>query len=171
MFVGRIRTEEDGLMPANTLSIMSDLGPNVRTSICESGTRQLISRSTAILKRNAELVDSLPLVLAYPDLTPFNYLVETKWMYDGCSRLGRATHERLGYNLHFAQYLLGCMTLEGWQDYAVRETVETAFYSAFYERVEAHRTVTSKEFSFQRSFRSHWNYRGLRAACGTICTG
>jgi hypothetical protein len=41
------------------------------------------------------------------------------------------------------------MTLEGWQDYADRETVETVFYSAFYKRVKAHRTVTSKEqFSF-----------------------
>jgi hypothetical protein len=40
------------------------------------------------------------------------------------------------------------MTLEGWQDSADRETVEAAFYSAFYKRVEAHGTVPSTEFSF-----------------------
>ena len=77
MFVGRIRTEKDILMPANTLSIMSDLEQKVRTLICESGTRQLISRAIDLIKSNAELVDSLRLALAHPDLTPFNYLVDT----------------------------------------------------------------------------------------------
>jgi hypothetical protein len=116
--------------------------------ICESGTRQLINRCIALIKRNAEVIDSLPFILAHPDLMPFNYLVDTNGCITAVLDWDGTTHERLGYNLHFAQYLLGCMTREGWQDYADRETVEAAFYSAFYKRVEAHGTVPSTEFSF-----------------------
>lgn len=65
---------EDVPPPPRTQSILSNLG--IDSLVCEAATKQLIDRCIAIIQRNIGLVDSLPIVLAHSDLSPFNFLVE-----------------------------------------------------------------------------------------------
>ena len=125
---------EDVPRPLETQSILSDLGIDSLT--CEAATRQLIGRSIAIVQHNTHLIDSLPIVLAHSDLSPFNFLVEqTTGHVTAVLDWGGATFERVGYNLHFAEHLFGCMTLEGWMDYSDRKAVEERFHSCLRERL------------------------------------
>jgi hypothetical protein len=64
----------DSPSPRNTLSILSDL--ELDSLVCEPATKQLIHRCVANVTRNIGLVDSLPIVLAHSDLSPFNILID-----------------------------------------------------------------------------------------------
>jgi len=123
---------EDVPRPLDTQSILSNFGIN--SLACETATKQLIGRSIAIVQRNIGLIDSLPIVLAHSDLSPFNFLVElTTGHVTAVLDWSGVIFERVGYNLHFAEHLFGCMTLEGWMDYSDRKAVEERFHSCLHE--------------------------------------
>jgi Phosphotransferase enzyme family len=145
MFV-RLFTE-DGLLPLDALSILSSI--EVYSLACKGHTKQLIDRCVAIVQRNAGLVDSLPIVLAHSDLTPFNFLVEpTTGQVTAVLDWNGATFERVGYNLHFAEHLFGYMTLKGWVDYEDRKVVEEAFHSQLQRLLSAQGVEDSEKFVF-----------------------
>jgi hypothetical protein len=88
-----------------------------------------------MIQRNISLIDALPIVLAHPDLSPFNYLIESNTGHiTAVIDWNGATYERVGFNLHFANHLFGCMTLDsGWMDYSDRKAVEDVFRSRLRE--------------------------------------
>jgi hypothetical protein len=138
---------EDVPRPLDTQSILSHLG--VDSLACEAATKQLIDRCIAIVQRNIGLIDSLPVVLAHSDLSPFNFLVEPATGHvTAVLDWNGATFERVGYNIHFAEHLFGCMTLDGWMDYSDRKAVEEVFCSQLRGLLSAQGVHDSEKFLF-----------------------
>jgi hypothetical protein len=125
-----VRLSRDARRPANTQSVLSNL--EIDSLSChQTATKQLITRCVTAIQRNISLVDALPIILAHSDLVPENLLVEpTTGNITAVIDWNGATFERVGYNLHFAEHLFGCMTLDsGWMDYSDRKAVEEVFRS------------------------------------------
>jgi hypothetical protein len=138
---------EDVPRPLDTNSILSNLG--VDSLSCEAATKQLVDRCITIIQHNVGLIDSLPIILAHSDLSPFNFLIEpTTGHVTAVLDWNGATFERVGYNLHFAQHLFGCMTLEGWMDYSDRKVVEEVFHSRLRELLSSQGVDCSEKFLY-----------------------
>jgi hypothetical protein len=128
-----VRFSKDSRPSANTQSILSNL--EIDSLSCQTATKQLITRCVAMLQGNIGLIHALPCILAHSDLVPENLLVEpTTGNITAVIDWSGATVERVGHNLHFAEHLFGCMTLDsGWMDYSDRKAVEEVFRSRLRE--------------------------------------
>jgi Phosphotransferase enzyme family len=136
-------------LPLDTLSVLSNLKLEIDFLVCAPITKQLIDRCVGTVLSNVGLIDSLPIVLAHPDLTPFNFLVEPgTGQVTAVIDWDEATYERVGHNLHFAEHLFGCMTLKGWMDYDDRNVVEERFRSELHALLSAQGWNDSKMFVF-----------------------
>jgi len=138
VFVQGLCFDDSQTKPPTANSTVSSLRTAITSLECDVKCKALLDRALFAIQRNAALIDSLPTVLAHEDLTPFNYLVEPSTGrvtavldWDG------ATPKRVGHNLHFAVHLFGCITLDGWEDYPERESIESEFRSSICERLSA----------------------------------
>jgi hypothetical protein len=149
VFVQGLCFDDSQTNPPATDSTVSSLRTAIASLECDVKCKALLDRTLFAVQRNSSLIDSLPTVLAHKDLTPFNYLVEPSTGritavldWDG------ATPKRVGHNLHFAVHLFGCMTMEGWEDYPERESIESKFRSSICERLSAQGIEDLSSFLF-----------------------
>lgn len=149
VFVQALCFDDSQTKPPATNSTVSNLRTTITSLECDVKCKALLDRTLFAVQRNATLIDSLPTVLAHEHLTPFNYLVEPSTGrvtavldWDG------VTHRRVGHNLHCAVHLFGCMTMEGWEDYPGRESVESKFRSSICECLSSQGIEDMSSFLF-----------------------
>lgn len=114
----------------DTLTLLSKIGSDLPP--CDERTKKFIERAILKVQPSASDIDSLPLVLAHPQLFPWNFLIDPPTgKITAVLGWEGAIYERFGWNLHFAEPVLGYMELhQGWLNFEERTTLEKEFYDA-----------------------------------------